>query len=244
MDLPILDKNALYRFAIVMCGLILIIIGSVTVLEPFIPALIWALILCLTAWPAYQWVLNRIPGKKAVAALIMTLVLTICFLGPLIFLGSSLAENFGNIYSLLISALKNHPKTAPIWISELPWIGESLRVFWEENLADTDSIVQSLKTYSEPVSQFLIALGAGIGRGLLDLSLGILIAFFFFRDGAAVAARLSTLLDRFIGARGHHLVDQRIGDRLVRLRMARELAQHFGPQQPMFIELRGQLHEV
>src|SRR5690606_3111882 len=52
----------------------------------------------------------------------------------------------------------------------------------------------------------LIAAGKAIGRGAIDLSLGVLIAFFFFRHGTVVAARVANLIDKFAGPRGEHLL--------------------------------------
>jgi predicted PurR-regulated permease PerM len=53
----------------------------------------------------------------------------------------------------------------------------------------------------------LIATGAAIGHGVLDLSIGVLITFFFFRHGVMVAARTNMLIEKFVGARGRHLLD-------------------------------------
>jgi predicted PurR-regulated permease PerM len=49
-------------------------------------------------------------------------------------------------------------------------------------------------------------LGGTIGRGLLDLTLGVLISYFFFRHGTGTAARISTLIDTFGGEKGQHLL--------------------------------------
>ncbi|MEI2722746.1 MAG: AI-2E family transporter [Verrucomicrobiota bacterium] len=49
--------------------------------------------------------------------------------------------------------------------------------------------------------------GLALGRGLLELALSILIAFFLFRDGGKAAERLSAAVVRIAGERGQHLLE-------------------------------------
>lgn len=64
-----------------------------------------------------------------------------------------------------------------------------------------------MREYAGPATQWLIGLGTKLGRGVLDLALSVVAAFFFFRDGAYGARRLKVLLERVAGARGHRLLD-------------------------------------
>jgi predicted PurR-regulated permease PerM len=53
----------------------------------------------------------------------------------------------------------------------------------------------------------LIALGGSIARGLIDLTIGVMIAYFFFLHGARVSVRVSNLIHRFGGPYGQRLLD-------------------------------------
>ncbi|MCK6417849.1 MAG: AI-2E family transporter [Alphaproteobacteria bacterium] len=199
-------KYALYRLAAVTAAVALILWGCLWVLTPFVPALIWAMILCLTTWPAFVWLQNRMNGYRTAAALVMTLLLALGFVAPMVFLGSSLADNFGTLYKLFLQNLHHYPQSPPQWLIDIPWLGQEIADLWQRYLSDSKKLSETLTTYAEPLSKSFLAVGASIGRGLLDLSLGILIAFFFFRDGVALARRFRQLLDRFIGPRGQHLL--------------------------------------
>lgn len=78
---------------------------------------------------------------------------------------------------------------------------------WTEHLGSQDALIRAIQKYAEPVSNTLLGAGANVGRGAFDLLIGILIAYFFFRHGEAVATQLRTLLDRFIGERAQRLLD-------------------------------------
>ncbi len=49
--------------------------------------------------------------------------------------------------------------------------------------------------------------GKLFGSGILQILLSLLIAFFFYRDGEAVAAQLSAGINRIGGDRGNELLD-------------------------------------
>lgn len=201
-----LDKNLLYRSAVIIASVVIILWGCLVIIKPFIPAILLAIIFCLSTWPAFSWLETRLHNRRTLAATLMTLFLAVCFLVPLVFLGTSLAENFSKLYTGALDVVRQNPGHAPLWVKELPWVGEFLDAQWAKYLKNTEQMTQSLSNIGVPLSQKLIALGASIGRGILDLSLGVLIAFFFFRHGMQAANRTSILIDRFGGPRGQRLL--------------------------------------
>ena len=54
---------------------------------------------------------------------------------------------------------------------------------------------------------FAFKSGAVVGEGLLQLTLSVLIAFFFFRDGDAIMARVRGAVSRIAPTRGLHMLD-------------------------------------
>lgn len=207
MDLRTGDKPAVYRMIVGLGALGILGWGCLVILLPFFSALLWAVILCLSTWPAYEWLQERFNHKNILSATLMTVFLFIAFLAPLAFLGNSLAENFDTVYDSIIWALETKPDVPPQWLLEMPVLGPHLGSLWIHYLGGADNLTTILEEYAAPVSDFLLTIGKAVGIGFLDLALGIVIAFFFFWYGDQVAERLDTLIDRFIGARGQHLLD-------------------------------------
>src|SRR3569623_1084710 len=79
--------------ALTLAGVALLIVGCFLVLKPFMTALLWAAILCTTAWPLYQRLLLRQHGRSAVAASIMVLLIAVILLAPFIVVGATIADN-------------------------------------------------------------------------------------------------------------------------------------------------------
>ncbi|NCC22877.1 MAG: AI-2E family transporter, partial [Alphaproteobacteria bacterium] len=94
----------------------------------------------------------------------------------------------------------------PLWLSDTPWVGPYLTSLWLEFFSDSERMIETLQGYIGPVSQQLISIGAVIGQGVLDIAIGVFIAFFFFRNGLQVAGHISVMSHRFFGPRGQHLL--------------------------------------
>ena len=58
----------------------------------------------------------------------------------------------------------------------------------------------------EPARAYALKGGASVAEGLLQLTLSVLIAFFFFRDGDAIVARLRGAVGRIAPDRGLHML--------------------------------------
>src|ERR1700760_4768614 len=82
-----------------------LIIGSVWILEPFIPAIIWAITLVLATWPVMLAVQRYTGGSRTVAVTIMTLALLIVLIAPLSLAIAKIVENTDQIGKFVHLAL-------------------------------------------------------------------------------------------------------------------------------------------
>src|SRR5262245_1347956 len=53
--------------------LLVLLIGCLLVLRPFVSALLWAIVLCFSTWPVYHRLLKLVGDRPTLAALLMTL---------------------------------------------------------------------------------------------------------------------------------------------------------------------------
>jgi len=68
-------------------------------------------------------------------------------------------------------------------------------------------LVKALKSLVISARTAMLRAGLAIGRGVIEVVLSVFLAFFIFRDGAAVTERLTTGVGRIAGERGKHLLD-------------------------------------
>lgn len=206
MKIGSLDRIAIYRMLVVIGGLTAIGILSAIVIAPFIPAMLLAIIFALSAWPAYSWLENKLKGRRGLAAGLMTTVLALCFILPLAILTSSLTSNFDWVSTNILNAVQNPPKEAPLWLASLPHIGPFIAEQWATYIKDTSALSALLTEQAAPATQGVLGLASTVGRGAVDLTLGVFIAFFLFRHGVEAAERLTVLIEKFWGKRGKRLL--------------------------------------
>lgn len=136
----------------------------------------------------------------------MTLLLAACFIAPLVIIGTSASDNFIKTYTAVQSSLQGDTGQMSEWIKSLPIVGENLAQHWKVLTADKERLKAVMEEYAGPASQSLLTLGTTIGRGILDITLGVIFAYFFFRHGTNVAVRVRNLIDKFGGQQGQHLL--------------------------------------
>jgi predicted PurR-regulated permease PerM len=73
---------------VVIALLLILAVGCIAVLRPFLSALLWALILSYSSWPLYAWLVRRLGGRCTLAASVMTLLVAAIFILPLAAVGA------------------------------------------------------------------------------------------------------------------------------------------------------------
>jgi predicted PurR-regulated permease PerM len=209
MRVPDFRKNnlALYQLIAGIAAVTLILVGCITVLKPFFPAALLALIFALATWPAFIWLTGRLKGNTARAAILMSLLLTLCFVAPLVIIGTSIADNYSRIYTAAQESLKGDPAATAVRLRAMPYGGDYLARGWEIAASDREHLSERLEKYSGRTTEVLLQLGKTVGSGLLDVTLGVIIAYFLFRHGTAAAARAQALIENFGGEHGSRLLD-------------------------------------
>lgn len=189
-------------FAIVL----ILLAGCLLVLRPFVSALLWAAVLCSASWPLYSRLLQFVRQRRTVAALLMTLGMVLIVLLPLIIVGTTLVDNVNELTAATRRWVEAGPPSPPEWLGKVPVIGAKAVDSWQNLAGDTGKLMESVKGWIPTVSGWLLKGGILLGNGLVQLALSIFIAFFLFRDGVAVADKLSAAVRRLGGDKGARLL--------------------------------------
>lgn len=184
----------------------LIVVGTAWVLAPFLAALLFAAILCLSTWPLFAWLDGKLKGRTTLAALIATLVLATTVLLPMSYLAATIADGVAQLIALLRPWFESADHAPPDWLAGLPLVGESLDAYWRKLAASQTELTNLGKQLFDPTRKFLTSAAALIGQGLLELTLVVFIAFFFYRDGHKLATHIAQLSARIGGDLGTRML--------------------------------------
>lgn len=196
---------------VVLAALALVALGCFLVVRPFLSALLCAVILTFSSWPAYRTLLGWVGGRRTLAALLMTLAITLVLLVPSVVIVLTLADEVKEFTSASIAWFRQGPPAPPAWVGSIPWVGGEILAVWTEYAADSKQLLVALEQLVEPLSSSLLMVGKALGQGVLELSLSIFLAFFFFRDGAKLGERALAVAKRLAGDRGDHLLREVAG---------------------------------
>lgn len=116
--------------------LLLLLLGCLLVLRPFVSALLWAIVLCFSLWPVYQRVLRAVNGRKTLGAFVMTSAIALVLAVPTISITLNLAGDAHDLAAATRRWVTQLPRTAPSWLTKIPIVGSSAASYWQELAQD------------------------------------------------------------------------------------------------------------
>ena len=181
------------------------------VLHPFIPALVWAVILAIALGPLYARAEGRWPpgGHNIALPALFTAAVALVFLLPLVVLGIQAAREAHD----LVTWVRTFEKTGipvPDLLARLPFAAQ-IQGWWAQNLSHPAAGSELLhRLDNSSVIGVTRSLGAQIVRRAVLFGFTLVALFFLFRDGRVVAAQVLTASARLFGPRGERVARQMV----------------------------------
>ena len=182
-----------------LAAIVIIIVSVYLVLHPFVPAILFAAVVCSSSWPLYIRLHRLLWGNATLAALVMSSLMVVLVLGPCLLLAISLSDNVSVFMETVKAALDGGAVEAPAWLSSVPLVGEYAAQYWQRVATSGESVAAQSKGLLEPIRVFVVGVGKFVGNGLVQMTLAVFIGFFFYRDGNVLMATVRKFLDRLAG---------------------------------------------
>ena len=181
--------------------LILLAAACFVILRPFIPLIVWGIIVAIAVYPGYRKLKDVMRGRGGLAAVLCTIVLLAILFVPVALLTETLIEGIQSMAAHVKDGTLTVPPPPPN-LETWPIIGVPLSRAW--NLASTN-LTAALRSFAPQIKAILprlLSASAGIGLTVLQFVLSILISgglLAYAQSGAEVAGSLA---DRLFGVRG------------------------------------------
>ena len=188
-------------------ALALLLLGCFVVLRPFVTALLWATVMWISLAPLHQRVLERLSGRRTVAASVLTFAVALLLLLPLVVVGASLADSSRELIRATRDWIGTSPAGPPGWLADLPVVGSRISAYWTVLASDSQRLLTEAQRFIEPATSWILGRGIAVGRGMTELVLSVLITFFLLRDGIVLRWRAMAAMQRIAGPTGEHLVE-------------------------------------
>jgi predicted PurR-regulated permease PerM len=188
-------------------GIALLALGALAVLRVFLPAILLAGVVCLSTWPLFERLRAALGGRQSLAALIMVLAMVVLIIGPTALLAVQLADQAGAAFEAMRPYIGGISLQPPSWLRELPVVGDLSADYWETVVAGGDEAAALLSKLWDPARGLLLALGAALGRSLLQMIFAVFVGFFIYRDGEHIQRMLQAAMARLAGGLGNDLLE-------------------------------------
>jgi predicted PurR-regulated permease PerM len=109
-----------------------LILATLWIMRPFLPAIIWAVTLVVATWPLMLQVQHHTGNRRGIAVLLMTLALPRLFVVPLWLAISTIVDNMDDIAELVRAVLSLRVPQPPSWLGTIPLIGARATEIWQQ----------------------------------------------------------------------------------------------------------------
>lgn len=125
-------------------ALLLLLLGCFFVLQPFMTALTWAIILAYSLYPMQRLFTRWFRGSRTLAACFVTLTVAVLFTGPVVLVGVSLAKDGRDLAMATRNWFMAAPDLPPAWVGRVPVVGDELEGYWVKFAEDRKRWIEQL----------------------------------------------------------------------------------------------------
>lgn len=191
-----------------------LLLASFWVLQPFLPAILWAATLVLATWPVMLWVQRHTGNRRALAVMVMTVAILLVLIVPLWLAISTVVTHIDVINDLARTMLSIGIPPQPDWLKQVPLVGATIADAWERlRLTGVQELGPKLVPYAGALTQWVASAAGSLGGMFIQFLLTTVIAAAMYAGGEQAAAKMVLFGRRLAGDRGEkgvHLAGQAI----------------------------------
>lgn len=184
-------------------ALAIILFWCFAILQPFILILIWAIVIAIAMYPVYKSFVKLMRGRKKFPVFLLTLVLLSVIIIPSTLVTESLYEGVSYLTKTYQAGKPLIPppgETTANW----PSFARPILDIWQHA---SDNLQETVLQYSEQVTTvgtWLLSALAGVGKGILQFNISIIIAGFILAYSENLKIVSNKIFQKLAGAHGGH----------------------------------------
>jgi predicted PurR-regulated permease PerM len=145
------------------------------IVQPFMVVLLWAVIIAVAIFPIFTRFKAALGGRNKLASTLYTLIALAILITPTVMVSNSIIDTSAVISERYSAGELDIPPPAES-VKDWPLIGEKLYSFWALSSDNLDKLLDRYEPQIKSVGQALISAAAGVGGGILQFVLSIIIS--------------------------------------------------------------------
>ena len=181
--------------------LALVVYWCILIFKPFLIPVLWAIIIAVAIHPLYVKFESLLGGKRKLALSLFTIIALAILIIPSVLLAGSLVDTVQHIAKRLAEGTLRVPPP-PDSVAGWPLVGTRVHALWR---AASENLMATLEQFGPQLKVariWLLSTAAGVGTGLLQFVLAILIAVAMLAKAQGAYQFSQALARRLVGARG------------------------------------------
>jgi predicted PurR-regulated permease PerM len=197
------EAHDLSRIVLVVLFILGLTFGCLSILRPFLTALVGGATIAISTWPMLTGLERRLGGRRGLAIALMTALLAIAILAPLYFGAVAAVQGAGSL-SAWVRDLPNRTLPAlPDWLVGVPLLGPRLEGAWGElAAAGGEGIKARLSAHTGEILRWLMGRLGNLAGMLVEVLVTLGITGLLYARGEKVAAVLLRFARRLAGTNG------------------------------------------
>lgn len=183
-----------------------LIAACFVIAEPFLSAVTWAIILAVSAWPAFVWLGSALGNRRRLAAVIFAVAGFVILILPLVLAGMSVARRAPAVMQAIEHVEQNGVPGPPDAVARLPVVGPRLHDLWARISEQGSEVFADYRSEINATVRWLLLRVGSFGLTVLQFALAIIIAALLLVRAERVCALLRAFAVRIGGAEGLDLL--------------------------------------
>jgi predicted PurR-regulated permease PerM len=179
----------------------LLVVGCLMILRPFLPLLLWGVIIAVASYPTFLKLERKFKGHEIWAAVVWTLVLLAGLIIPIVLVGRDLIEGLQPLIAQARAGNLTVP-APPAGVANWPLIGGSLFHAWSGASTNLSATLMRFSPQIKSVLPDILSASTDVGSTLLQFLLSIAVSGFMLANAEAAAAAIGALMARLFGEQG------------------------------------------
>ena len=177
--------------------------ASFWVLQPFLPAVIWATMIVVATWPAMRALQARLWGRRSLAVIVMTFILLAFLAVPLTMAVVGILDRADDVVAWAQGLAARPLPGPPDWVVALPLVGKRIAIEWQKAASTSaDDLVARVTPYRAAIAAWLIARAGSLGALMVQFLLTVAVAALLYAKGETAAAGVLAFARRLAGDDG------------------------------------------
>jgi len=188
----------------------LFFLATALTLRPFFPAILWSVVLAVTAAPLHDAMGRRMPGRVRLSGFLTSVILFLILLLPAIFLTRAVIAYTPGIIAWVDQVSGDDFSVAPPAIRNIPAVGGLFSDNWEAISQHANAYIAHFKADIEGWLVWGLQEMENVGLFVFELGFAVILAGVFLANRARLTGFADAFFDRIGGSFATHLLDRAV----------------------------------